>query len=53
MLPETAANRRAADEGRLLLKRCADWGEVHHDPRDICPFCLSANTEWLKRTNDA
>jgi uncharacterized OB-fold protein len=47
VLPESAAYWRAADEGRLLLKRCADCGEVHHYPRDICPFCLSANTEWL------
>ncbi len=45
-LPETAAYWHAANEGRLLLKRCTDCGEPHHYPRDICPFCLSDNTVW-------
>ena len=46
-LPETAAYRQAASEGRLLVKRCTACGEHHHYPRDICPHCLSADTEWL------
>lgn len=45
-LPETAAYWQAADEGRLLVKRCTACGEFHHYPRDICPFCLSDATEW-------
>lgn len=45
-LPETAAYWQAADEGRLLVKRCTACGEFHHYPRDICPFCLSEATEW-------
>jgi hypothetical protein len=45
-LPETAAYWQAADEGRLLIKRCSACGEYHHYPRDICPFCLSDATEW-------
>ncbi len=46
VLPETLAYWQAADEGRLLVKKCADCGAFHHYPRDICPFCLSANTAW-------
>ncbi len=44
--PDTAAYWQAADEGRLLVKRCTACGEHHHYPRDICPFCLSDATEW-------
>lgn len=46
VLPETLAYWTAADEGRLLVKTCKTCGEVHHYPRDICPHCLSADTEW-------
>jgi hypothetical protein len=46
VLPESRAFWDAADEGRLLLKKCSDCGRVHHYPRDICPHCLSANTVW-------
>ena len=44
--PDTAAYWQAADEGRLLVKRCTACGEHHHYPRDICPFCLSDATQW-------
>ena len=47
VLAESIAYWRAADEGRLLIKRCMACGEHHHYPRDICPFCLSDATEWL------
>ena len=46
VLPETQAYWTAADEGRLLVKRCDSCGRFHHYPRDICPFCLSADTVW-------
>ena len=46
VLPETLAYWQAADKGQLLVKHCTDCGEFHHYPRDICPFCLSANTVW-------
>ncbi len=36
----------AAAQGRLLVKKCADCGEVHHYPRGACPFCLSPNVAW-------
>jgi uncharacterized OB-fold protein len=36
----------AAGQGKLLVKKCADCGEVHHYPRSICPFCLSDKVSW-------
>ncbi len=45
---ESAAYWQAANEGRLLVKRCLACGDVHFYPRDICPFCLSDETEWLQ-----
>ena len=44
---DTLAYWQAADEGRLLVKRCTACGEFHHYPRDLCPYCLSDATEWL------
>ena len=46
VLPETLAYWQAADEGRLLVKRCNACGQFHHYPRDICPHCLSSDTVW-------
>jgi uncharacterized protein len=46
VLPETQAYWTAADQGRLLVKRCNACGQAHHYPRDICPFCLSDDTAW-------
>lgn len=46
-LPESLPFWEAAKAGRLLVKRCQDCGETHYYPRDICPHCLSARTEWL------
>ena len=42
----------AARAGRLLLKQCADCGKTHYYPRPLCPFCMSANTEWLEASGD-
>lgn len=36
----------AAANGKLLLKKCNDCGEVHHYPRALCPFCFSDKVEW-------
>ncbi len=44
--PETAAYWQAANEGRLLIKHCRTCNQHHHYPRDICPLCLSDDTEW-------
>lgn len=37
----------AAGEGRLLMKSCRACGEIHHYPRSLCPFCWSADLEWM------
>ena len=50
VLPDTLAYWQAADEGRLLVKRCTSCGEHHHYPREICPFCGSDATEWQPAT---
>ncbi|MGF6842508.1 putative OB-fold protein [Paraburkholderia youngii] len=47
VLPEAMPFWVAAKEGRLLIKRCKDCGETHYYPRDICPHCMSSNTEWF------
>ena len=36
----------AAAEGRFLIKRCNDCGQVHWFPRALCPFCFSDKTVW-------
>jgi uncharacterized OB-fold protein len=36
----------AAGQGKLLVKKCGDCGEIHHYPRGICPFCLSDKLSW-------
>lgn len=45
-LPETQAFWDAADQGRLLVKRCDDCSRFHHYPRDVCPHCMSTRTRW-------
>ncbi len=39
---------QAAAEGKLLIKKCNDCGEVHHYPRALCPFCWSEKVEWVQ-----
>ena len=39
---------QAAGEGKLLLKKCNECGEVHHYPRALCPFCWSQKVEWVQ-----
>ena len=45
--PENLPFWQAAEEGRLLGKRCGDCGQHHWYPRLVCPFCGSANTAWV------
>ena len=51
-IPDPAVNigdehyYEAAGQGKLLIKKCADCGEVHHYPRGVCPFCLSDKVSW-------
>ena len=44
--PETTEYWRAANDGRLLIRRCTSCGEPHHYPRTLCPFCFSDATVW-------
>lgn len=45
---ETKEYWAAAQEGKLLLKRCTGCGEHFHYPRAICPFCDNGETEWTE-----
>lgn len=45
--PENRPFWAAAEEGRLLGRRCQACGQHHWYPRLVCPFCSSANTEWV------
>ena len=36
----------AAEEGRLLVRRCGACGRIHHDPREFCPHCWSEDVTW-------
>ena len=45
---ETEAYWAAANEGKLLMKKCSDCGKTHFYPRAICPHCHGGNTEWYE-----
>ncbi|KKD07006.1 Zn-ribbon domain-containing OB-fold protein [Streptomyces sp. WM6386] len=49
-LPEADAFTRtyweAAEEGRLLVRRCGACGRTHHYPREFCPHCWSEDVTW-------
>lgn len=45
--PENLPFWQAAEEGRLLGKRCSACSKHHWYPRVVCPFCGSANTAWV------
>jgi len=36
----------AAREGRFLIKRCTACKQAFWYPRNLCPFCMSAETAW-------
>ena len=36
----------AAREGRFLIKRCTACKKAFWYPRNLCPFCMSADTAW-------
>lgn len=44
--PFTRAYWDAAEEGRLLVRRCGACGRVHHYPREFCPHCWSEDVTW-------
>jgi uncharacterized protein len=46
--PETDAFWTAAARGEFLVRRCRACGKAHWYPRTLCPFCTSADTEWIE-----
>ncbi|MHC0433646.1 Zn-ribbon domain-containing OB-fold protein [Streptomyces sp. O3] len=56
-LPEPDAFTRpywdAADDGRLLLRRCRACDRAHHYPREFCPHCWSEDGEWTEASGRA
>jgi len=45
---ETAPYWQAANEGRLLLRRCKKTGKAYHYPREHSPFVGGLDTEWMQ-----
>lgn len=37
-----------AEQGKLLLQRCAGCGKVRHYPRLICDQCYSFEVDWIE-----
>lgn len=56
-LPEADAFTRAywdaAEEGRLLVRRCGACGRAHHYPREFCPHCWSEDVRWERASGEA
>jgi len=36
----------ACREGRLIAQRCLNCGDLRYPPADVCPHCLSRDSEW-------
>jgi uncharacterized OB-fold protein len=45
---ETKPFWEAAERGVFLIKRCVPCGDAFWYPRSNCPFCGTAETEWLE-----
>ncbi|WP_136660636.1 Zn-ribbon domain-containing OB-fold protein [Nitratireductor sp. XY-223] len=45
---ETEAYWQAANDGKLLVKKCDACGKTHFYPRSICPCCFSNETSWME-----
>ncbi|MGB3072036.1 MAG: Zn-ribbon domain-containing OB-fold protein [Ottowia sp.] len=39
---------KGAEQGRLLLQKCASCGKVRHYPRLLCDSCYSDQAEWIE-----
>lgn len=48
VLPDVAKYWSAANEGRLLVRRCTACEMIHYYPRAICPYCLSEELLWFE-----
>jgi hypothetical protein len=45
---ENVAFWAAANEGKLMVPRCKDTGKFFWYPRNISPYTLSGNVEWVE-----
>lgn len=45
---ENEAFWASANEGKLMVPRCKDTGKFFWYPRNISPFTLSGNVEWVE-----
>lgn len=43
---------QGAKEGKLMLPKCEDCGQVHWYPRHICPHCHSMNLTWVEGSGE-
>ena len=46
--PEAKPYWEGLRQQKLMLPRCRTCGKAHHYPRVICPFCHSADLEWIQ-----
>jgi len=46
--PDTKEYWDAAEQGKLLIKRCNACSKNYFYPRKFCPFCMSDDTQWLE-----
>ncbi|WP_431269982.1 Zn-ribbon domain-containing OB-fold protein [Dankookia sp. P2] len=51
--PESRPYWEGLAEGRLMLQRCADCGQVRHYPRPLCDACHSFATDWVEASGAA
>ncbi len=51
--PESDRYWEGARNGELWLRRCLDCKRAYFYPRNICPLCGSANTEWSRASGRA
>lgn len=45
--PENKPFWEAANRGELLIKHCRACDRLHWYPRGLCPWCFSADTDWV------
>lgn len=50
--PENRAFWDAAVRGSYVLKKCTSCSKAHYYPRAMCPFCHSAETEWVESAGE-
>ncbi len=48
MTPEAKPYWDGMKEGKLMLPKCADCGEVFFYPRVFCPHCHSRKLTWVQ-----